>query len=302
MSFQNNARRTTGEKALKTILFFQMGIGALANVTLFFRNVSPVWHGHKQRPPHTILTHMAVANLLDFVSAGIPYMKAAFVLRKPLSSLGCKFVYYIHRVARNTTMCSTCILSTYRFLTLIPGRMVWTMLRGQAPKVIHPSCCICWMFSIFLNTYVPVNITDAQQVGNSTDTQGKWFCSSLDPSANMVILWVAVDAMFIGLMVWSSGSMVLLLHRHHQRVRYIHTPNSSHRHHLETRAAHTVLLLVATFVSFYVLNSIVTFYVAAFLDFHLWLIQTSSILALCFPAFSPFLLILHNPGPPRSCS
>ncbi|XP_030875035.1 LOW QUALITY PROTEIN: vomeronasal type-1 receptor 3-like [Leptonychotes weddellii] len=301
MSSQSNALRTTGEEALKTILFFQMGTGALANVTLLFRNFSPVLHGHKQRPPHMILTHVAVANLLDFLSAGIPYMEATFVLRKRLSSLGCKFVYYIHRVARSTTMCSTCILSTCRFLTLIPGRMVWTMLRGQAPKVIHPSCCICWMFSIFMNTYVPMSVTGAQDVGNSTDTRGKWFCSSVHPSASTVILWVATEAVFIGLMVWSSGSMVPLLHRYHQRVPCVHSPNSFHKHPLETRAAHTIVWLVATFVSFYV-NSVVTFYLTAFVDFRLWLIQTSSILALCFLAFSPFLLILRNPGPPRSCS
>lgn len=102
MCLQSNALRITGEEALKTILLFQMGIGALANVTFFFRNFSPVLHGRKQRPSHRILTHMAVANLLVFLSAGIPYKMAAFVLRKPLSSLGCEFVNYIQRAARST--------------------------------------------------------------------------------------------------------------------------------------------------------------------------------------------------------
>nr|AIX03194.1 vomeronasal receptor type I [Leptailurus serval] len=302
MSFQNNVQRTTGEVALTTILLFQMGIGTLANVTLFFFNVSPILCGHKQRLPNTILTHKAVANLLVLLSAGIPHKMAAFVLRKPLSSLGCKFAYYVQRVARSTTMCCTCVLSTHQFFILIPERAVWTMLRGRAPKIIDPSCCICWMFSVLMNIYVPVKVTGSQDTGNSSDIHGKWFCSSSTLSAGTVILWFVSDAMFIGLMIWSSGSMALFLYRHHQRMQYIHTPNGYRKCSPETRAAHTILMLVATFVNFYALNSIFVFYVAAFLDFRLWLIETSNILASCFPTFSPFLLILRDSGVPRSHS
>ncbi|EPY86615.1 vomeronasal 1 receptor, D9-like protein [Camelus ferus] len=85
-----------------------------------------------------------------------------------------------------------------------------------------------------------------------------------------VILWSFPDAVFIGLMVWSSGSIVLLLQRHHQRVQYIHTLTGFHRCPPETRAAHTVLLLVVTFVIFYMMNSVFTFYITVFSDFHLW--------------------------------
>ncbi|XP_073082633.1 vomeronasal type-1 receptor 4-like [Manis javanica] len=300
MLFDKDALRTTGNVPLKTTFLLQIGFGTLANVTLFFHNVSPVLHGHKQRPTHVVLTHMALANLLILLSSGIPHTMAAFLLHKPLSIRGCNVVYYTHRVARSSTLCCTCVLSTYQFFTLIPGRVEWMMLR-RAPKVPGPSCCVCWVFAALASIYIPLNVTGAQNTGNYTDTQGRWFCSSI-PRAGVSIMSSCPDAVFIGLMVWTSSSMVGLLRRHHQRVQHIYTPKSPHNFTPETRAAHTILMLVVTFVVFYVMNLVFTFYISVFLDIQLWLIQTCNILPLCFPTVSPFLLVLRDPRTPRLCS
>ncbi|KAI5931769.1 Vomeronasal type-1 receptor 2 [Manis javanica] len=301
MLFEKDALRTTREVALKSTFLLQIGFGTLANVTLFFHNVSPMLRGHKQRPTHVVLTHMALANLLVLLSSGIPHTMAAFLLTNPLSSLGCKVVYYTQRVARSSTLCCTCVLSTCQFFTLVPGRVEWMMLR-KTPKVTGPSCCVCWVFAALTNIYTPVNVTGAQNTGNYTDMQGRWFCSSSSPRAGGVILWSCPDAVFIGLMVWASGSMVGLLRRHHQRVQHIHTPKSPHSCSPETRAAHTILMLVVTFVVFYTMNFIFIVYITVFLDLQLWLIQTCNVLALCFPTVSPFLLVLRDPRTPRLCS
>uniref|UniRef100_A0A4W2EFP0 Vomeronasal type-1 receptor n=1 Tax=Bos indicus x Bos taurus TaxID=30522 RepID=A0A4W2EFP0_BOBOX len=278
-----NALRTISQVALKTTYLTQIGVGSLANVILLFHNISPVLLGHKQRPPHTILSHMALSNLLFLLSSGVPYTMAAFVLRKPLSGLGCKFVYYIQRVALGTTLCSTCILSTYQSFTLTPRR------------VTGPSCFTCWMVSLLMYIYIPVKITGPQDTHNYTDSQHNWFCSVSGNVIGLGYLWSVSDAMFIGLMVWSSGSMVLFLLRHRQRVQYIHTPTGHHRCSPETRATHTILMLMVTFVVFYLLNYSFVFHISAFSDFHLWLFQVSNVLASCFPTISPLLLLLRDP-------
>ena len=79
-----------------------------------------------------------------------------------------------------------------------------------------------------MSIFVPRTVTGPQDTGNDTDNQGKWFCSS-SPNAATVLLWSISDAVFLTLMAWSSGSMVLLLLRHHQRVQYIHTSTRHHR-------------------------------------------------------------------------
>uniref|UniRef100_A0A8C6FFM1 Vomeronasal type-1 receptor n=1 Tax=Moschus moschiferus TaxID=68415 RepID=A0A8C6FFM1_MOSMO len=274
--------KESGATFLKALFLLQVGDGALADAILFFCNVSPVLLGHKQRPLQTAVTHMAVANSLALLSAGVPHTMAAFVSRRPLSSLGCKSVYYIQRAARSTTLCSTCVLSTCQSFTLSPRRAEWVMLRGRAPRVTGASCCAGWMFSLLMNIWIPVSISGPQDKHNSTDAQGKWFCSPSASKAGFVYLWSVSDAVFLTLMGWSSGSMVLLLLRHRQRMQHIHTP------------ARTVLMLVVTFVIVYILNSTFCFYITVVLEFRLWLIQTSDVLASCFPTVSPFLLLFRG--------
>ena len=249
-SLEKDVRVTASQAALKTMYLLQMGVGSLANVILSFYHICPILSGHKKRPTDTILTHTAVANLLVLLSSGIPHTMAAFISRKPLSPLGCKFVYYLQKVAHSTALCCTCVLSTYQSFTLNPGREGRSWLRGGAPRVTASFCCTCWLFSVLTYIYVPVKITASPTRHNYTDAQGDWFCSSSSPSAGIVVLWSTADAVFIGLVVWSSGSSVLLLHRHHQRGRYIHTPTGHHsRPHHPDAGAHLGHLLRGDFYS-----------------------------------------------------
>ncbi|KAF5929509.1 hypothetical protein HPG69_007262 [Diceros bicornis minor] len=74
------------------------------------------------------------------------------------------------------------------------------------------------------------------------------YCSSLKPDRFIkflvVVIFSTVDLIFVGLMVWASGSMVLVLHRHKQRVQHIRSHSHSPRASPEARATRTILILL----------------------------------------------------------
>ncbi|XP_005084165.1 vomeronasal type-1 receptor 1-like [Mesocricetus auratus] len=299
MSSQSEALQTTEEVTLQALLLCQAGIGTLANILLLVHNSSPVVPGSRVRPVQVIVTHVAVANALILLITAFPNKVMFFVPRKPKSNLKCKIEYFIRQVARSTNMCSTCVLSTYQFLTLVPCPCGRVMLRGRAPSILSYSCYSCWFFSVLNNVYIPLKVSGSQSTANGTDNS-KWVCSTPGFSVGMVILPFAHHSVFISIMVWTSVSMVLLLHRHKKRVQHLHTPNQDQRIHPETRAVHTILMLVVTFVSFYALGSICNLFHISFVGSPLWLRHVGEVLIAGFPTVSPLLLIFRDRKNPCS--
>ncbi|KAL1764692.1 vomeronasal type-1 receptor 4-like, partial [Sigmodon hispidus] len=186
--------------------------------------------------------NFAVANIFSLLIFAYPNMMV-FVPRKPPTDLQCKSGFFISLVARSTNMCSTSALSTYQFITLVPGNWVRVMLRGRAPNVLSYSCFSCWFFSLLSNIHIPIKVNGPQSTGNDTGNNSKWVCSISGFRISMAFIWYTHDAMLISIMAWTSLSMVIFLHRHHQRMQHILTRHQNHRGHSETRAAHTILML-----------------------------------------------------------
>ncbi|XP_051017823.1 vomeronasal type-1 receptor 4-like [Acomys russatus] len=293
--YQNEALKTTAEVALQIFLLCQLGVGTVANILLFVHNFSPILTGSQPRPIQVLFTNLAVANALILLILAFPSNVTVVVPREPPTDLKCKLGYFLHVVARSTDLCSICVLSIYQFITLVPPNWGRVMLRALAPKIVSYSCYSCWLFGVLNNAYIPMTITGPQDTGNDTGSQSKWVCSTSAFSVGMGVLRCTHDTVFISIMVWACVSMVILLNRHHQRLQHIHTPNRNHRGYAEIRAAHTILMLVVTFVSMYILDCISAFFHAFFVDSRLWFRRINVVLAASFPTISPLLLIIRDP-------
>ncbi|XP_040590027.1 vomeronasal type-1 receptor 4-like [Mesocricetus auratus] len=300
MSAETKSLKTTEEVALQFSLLFLVWVGTVANIFLFFHNFSPVFTGIQMKPTQVILNHMAVANALILLIIGFPKHMVVFAPRNIKTDLRCKLEYFMHLVARSTNLCTTSVLSTYQFVTLVPGNWGRVMIRGRVPNLVSYSCYSCWVFSVVNNVYIPMKVAGPQETDNDTVSRSKLVCSTSAFGVGIVLLRFAHDATFISIMASASLCMVLLLHRHHQRTKHILTHIQDHRVHAETRAAHTILMLVVTFVSFYLLNVICIILHTFLMDFRLWIRHVCEVLAVSFPTVSPFLLILRDPKDPCS--
>ena len=292
MSAHGKSVKTTEEVALQIILLCQFGIGTVANVFLFVHNFSPVLTGSKQRPRQVILSHMAVANALTLFLTIFPNNMMAFAPKTPPTELKCKLEFFSHMVARSTNLCSTCVLSVHQFVTLVPvnrgkGKLI---LRASVPNLWNYSCYSCWFYSVLSNIHIPIKVTGPQITDNNTDSKSNLFCSTSGFIVGIVFLQISHDATFMSIMVWTSVSMVLLLL----------TPNQDARGQAETRATHTILMLVVTFVSFYLLNCICIIFHAFSIHSRLFIRLVSEVLAAVFPSICPLLLIFRDPNDPCS--
>ena len=301
MSAHGKSVKTTEEVALQLLLLCQFGVGTVANVFLFVHNFSPVLTGSKQRPRQVILSHMAVANALTLFLTIFPNNMMAFAPKTPPNELKCKLESFSRLVARSTNLCSTCVLSVHQFVTLVPlnrgkGKLV---LRASVTNMASYSSYSCWFFSVLSNIHIPIKVTGPQITDNNTDSKSNLFCSTSGFIVG-IVLQFAHDATFMSIMVWTSVSMVLLLHRHRQRMQHILTPNQNPRGQAETRATHTILMLVVTFVSFYLLNCICIIFHAFSIHSRLFIRLVSEVLAAVFPSICPLVLIFRDPKDPCS--
>lgn len=299
MSTHDKSLKTTEEVALQILLLCQFGVGTFANVFLFVHNFFPILTGSKQRPRQVILSHIAVANALTLFITTFPN-NMAFAPRSPQNDLKCKLEFFIRMVARSTGLCSTCVLSIHQFLTLVPVNRGKLILRTSVPNLVSYSCYSCWFFSVLNNIYIPIKVTGPQITDSKNDSKSKLFCSTSGFNVGIVFLRFAHDATFMSIMVWTSVSMVLLLHRHRQRMQYIFTLNQDHRSQAETKATHTILMLVVIFVSFYLLHFICIIFYTFFIYSHQFLRHCSEVLVVGFPTISPLLLIFRDPKGPCS--
>ncbi|XP_072471686.1 vomeronasal type-1 receptor 1-like [Notamacropus eugenii] len=287
----------SNDMVLGVFLLIQTGFGALGNSFLLGLYAITFFTGPRLKPIDLLFSHLALVNDLVLLSKGVTQTMAALGLNNFMDDVGCKLVFYLHRVARGLSLCSTCLLCGFQATTLSSRSSRWAELKDRAPKCITPLCIGCWTFHLLTNYFILLYIKSPRKNENTTERNCLIYCSAtIDVSFNaaLYILLISLPDVFcIGIMVVTSGYMVLVLYKHHQRVQYIHGNNLTLSSSPESRATQTILLLVSMFVSLYSLNSILTLHLELG-KMTSQLVHMSAFLAACFPACSPFVLIVSN--------
>ncbi|KAM9034832.1 vomeronasal type-1 receptor 1-like [Sarcophilus harrisii] len=280
---------------LLSIAFFsQTGIGIQGNLFLLYLFSFLFFTGQSLRPIDLILSQLALANSLVLLSKGFLQGLAALGLKNLLDDIGCKIVFYLHRVGRGLSLCITCVLSGFQAINISPQNSRFMKLKTRVPRYIIPSILLCWIFPMLQNISILEKLEGPRSTRNTSETNIYGYCSvnATTPISTSLhgVVFSLPDAVCMTFISFTSGYKVYLLHKHHKRVQQLHSDSFFPRFFPETRATQMILLLVSTFVTFYLLNSILTACMHSMTP-RPWLLHSSALLASCFPMVSPFVLI-----------
>ncbi|XP_028635402.1 vomeronasal type-1 receptor 4-like [Grammomys surdaster] len=283
---------------------FQTVLGVLGNSALLCCFIISDFTGIKAKPTDLIVKHLTCSSIMVLLCKGIPQTMSAFGQTYFLDDFTCKLVFYFHRVARGVSLGSTSLLSVFQFITISPGNSKWAQLKVRIPRIVCSSLGVCWSLQLLVYAFIPIYTNDIRSLRNVTGVKEFEYCAVVNPGRVINILNGMLltfnDVMFLGLMMWASGSMVFILIKHKQRVNHIHR-SLSPRSSLETRATQSILTLVSTFVVFYVTSVVLTFYLSVIDVTFRWLSNANLAMSACFPAFSPFVLLRHYISVFRLC-
>ncbi|XP_008593118.1 PREDICTED: vomeronasal type-1 receptor 1-like [Galeopterus variegatus] len=287
-----------GKLELGIIFLIQTGVGILGNSSLLCLYNFSLLTGYKWRPTDVILSQLVLANSLVLFSKGIPQTMAAFGLKNFLNSAGCKVVFYYYRVGTGVSFSNICLLNGFQAIMLNPSICRRMEHKIRSPKFIGFCCSLCWVLQLLINSCVPILVNRSLNSENFTVKKSHGYCSWIMPekfSSLYTVIYFSPGFVTLGFMIWASGSMVIFLHKHKQRVQYIHSNSlSKPRRSYEARATYTILILTSSFFTFNSIYTILTVWMTLVANPGQWMVNSSVLVASCFPTFSPFLLIVND--------
>ncbi|XP_042555989.1 vomeronasal type-1 receptor 4-like [Dipodomys spectabilis] len=297
---QGTERMGDAHVFMGVILLAQTVVGFLGNLSLLSHYLFLSCKGNRMRTTDLILRHLIVANFLSLLCRGVPQTMFAWGWRNFFNDVGCKMVFYLHRVGRGVLISSTCSLSIFLAVSISQGDSRCAGLKVRAHKHIVSTVYLSW--GVFLLVSI-VNLKftiGLKEHDNMTSLKAYGYCSSMhqEPAADVLyVVMVSVpDVLFLGLMLWASISMLFVLYRHKQRMRHIQISIST-RASLESRATIIILLLASPFISFYTMSCICQICLSVIYNPSPVLHHMTVFVMGCFPSLSPFLLMSGHSTP-----
>ncbi|XP_067863868.1 olfactory receptor class A related 2 [Heptranchias perlo] len=254
-----------GRSIVKGTLYLLLTvIGIPGNLTIIASFTHIAYCDHKLLPADTIVSNLAIVNLLVVLVRCIPETTAAFGLKQLFDDYGCKIIIFIYRTTRSLSIWLTFLLSGFQCISLAPITSNWSTVKSQAAKYLGAVLVILWLLNMSLST--PAVLFSISSANNST---GKFavnleYCFVKFPSQTVKLangaLQTTRDVIPIVLMVLASAYILLVLYRHRQQVKGIRSSNKNQGSPVETRAAKAVVTLVTLYVLFFGIDSILWVY------------------------------------------
>ncbi|XP_028909565.1 olfactory receptor class A-like protein 1 [Ornithorhynchus anatinus] len=279
------------------VMLLQTGTGLSVNAFLLLFYARVFSTSHRLSSSDLIQAQLPLANIIILLTGAVPDTLSFWELRIFLDDVLCKLTMYLYRVARGLAICTVCLLSVFQAITISPSTARWARYKAKLPRCFLPASIFSWVLNLLINGGTPMCTTGP---ANTTfhSTYDLKYCTLAPVSTAFMlvntILYSASDLSLVGLMSLASGYMVLVLHRHHRRVRHLHGPDRSPGAMPEVRAAKRVVALATLFVLLYGRQSVMLSILLNVKGYSVSLLKSHLILSFAFSVFSPFLMICSD--------
>ncbi|XP_005087477.1 putative vomeronasal receptor-like protein 4 [Mesocricetus auratus] len=279
--------------SLKNVLYFQIGLGVLANTFLLFFYI------------FIILVHRP--KLMDLISCQLPFIHIVLILTggdigltDVFESLNfendfrCKATFYIHRVMRGLSICITCLLSVFQAVTISPSTSLLAKFKHKLKRYMIYAFFYMWFLNLSFSSnrifYVGA-FTNASETNQMKVTK---YCSLFPMNYIIRALNLTVttsrDVFLVGVMLTTSAYMVISLFRHHRQCKHLHSL-SYLRVSPEKRATQTILLLVVVFVITYWVDFIISSTAVLLWMYHPVILTVQTFVVNAYPTITPLVQI-----------
>ncbi|NP_001009529.1 vomeronasal 1 receptor 87 [Rattus norvegicus] len=246
--------------SIKNVLYLQTGLGVLANMFLltFYIFIIP---GHRPKLMDLISCQLTFIHIMMFLSAGEIWLTELFESLNMENDFICKTIFYISRVMRGLSICTTCLLSVFQAVTISPSTSLLAKFKHKLKKYIIYAFFYIWSFNLSFSSNQIFSVGSYTNVSKNNQMKVTKYCSNFPMNSIIrgLILTVTTlrDVFLVGVMLSTSAYMVVFLFRHQRQCKHLHSINHL-RVSPEKRATQTILLLVICFVFMYWVDFIIS--------------------------------------------
>ncbi|XP_034349292.1 putative vomeronasal receptor-like protein 4 [Arvicanthis niloticus] len=239
--------------SIKIVLYFLAGLGVLANMFLliFYIFIIP---SHRHKPVDLISCQLTFVHIIMVLTGWDIWLTDMFELLNIENDIKCKATFYVNRVMRGLSICTTCLLSVFQAVTISPSTSLLAKFKHKLKKYSIYAFFYIWSFNLSFTSNQFFSVGAYTNVSETNQMKVTKYCSHF-PMNNIIrglILTVTTlrDMFLVGVMLTTSTYMVIILFRHQRQCKHLHSI-SYLRVSPEKRATQTIFLLVVFFVVMY---------------------------------------------------
>ncbi|NP_001160701.1 vomeronasal 1 receptor oryCunV1R1540 [Oryctolagus cuniculus] len=244
---------------MRFIYYTEISIGISANAFLLLFHVLNYFLQHRPKPIDMTVGLLALIHLVMLMIV-VSQAMDMFGSQRSWDDVTCKAVFFSYRVLRALSLYTTCVLCVLQAITLSP-RNSW--LANFKHKHLRQSLCSMLVLCFFYMSVSSHAIISIVGTPNGTSHSVMYVTKSCSVWAmsyfliqTFYTLLIFREVFHIGLMVLSSGYMVMLLYRHRKKSQHLRGTNLTPRASPEQRATQSILVLLSFFMVMSILESI----------------------------------------------